>query len=96
MSSYKGRLSPIVKGVHLFILINFSLQILYGGYMVFVGIAPEGHMGPLWGAAVDMPFEALVARRLYALETWVAIVGMSLYVGLTEILPRKLNGRKER
>ena len=38
----------------------------------------------------SMPFEQMITRRAYASETWLAIVGLSLYVGITEILPRRL------
>ena len=28
-------------------------------------------------------------RRLYAVETWIAMTGLAVYVAVTEILPRK-------
>tara|TARA_B100000683_G_scaffold272475_1_gene315748 strand:- start:673 stop:1050 length:378 start_codon:yes stop_codon:yes gene_type:complete len=90
---FKGRtmknLPGFLKALHWLIVINLVIQVLYGAYMVFFVVTGEGS-GPLWGQALDMPFEKMVTRRLYALETWVAIVGLSLYLGLTEILPRLL------
>lgn len=76
--------------LHWIIILNLLIQVLYGSYMVFFVVTGEGS-GPLWGQALEMPFEKMVTRRLYALETWVAMVGLSLYLGLTEILPRLLN-----
>ena len=79
--------------LHAFIILNLMIQVFYGAYMVFFVVTGEGS-GPLWGQALEMPFEKMVTRRLYALETWVAIVGLSLYLGLTEILPRLLNSNR--
>ena len=58
--------------------------------MVFF-VVNNGHSGPLGAAAGDIPFELMVTRRLYASETWIALAGLSLYIGITEILPRVLN-----
>lgn len=60
--------------------------------MVFFELTP-GVIGPLGSAAKDVPIELMVTRRLYALETWIAIAGLSLYLGVVEILPRRLRGR---
>jgi hypothetical protein len=76
--------------IHWVIILNLAIQVCYGGYMVFVVTAPEGVSGPLWAAARSMPFEQMITRRAYASETWLAIVGLSLYIGITEILPRRL------
>ena len=76
--------------IHWIIIINLLIQVCYGGYMVFIVTAPEGVSGPLWGAARAMPFEQMIVRRAYASETWIAIGALSLYIGLTEILPRRL------
>lgn len=84
------KLPTWLLAIHIIILINLAVQVAYGAYMVFVVTAPEGTSGPLWGAARAMPFEQMMTRRAYAAETWQAIVGLSLYVGLTEILPRRL------
>ena len=88
MKSTTRHLHPLLRAVHWFILLNLLVQIGYGAYMTFVVMAPPGGGGPLFGAAPDIPFEHMVVRRLYASETWIAIVGASLYVGVTEILPR--------
>ena len=34
--------------------------------------------------------QLMVTRRLYAQETWIALGSLSIYLGLTEILPRRL------
>ena len=85
-----GTLSPVLRFIHWTIIINFAAQVIYGGYMVFVVMRPEGVTGPLWAAAQQIPHDFMMVRRAYAHETWMAIVGLSLYVGITEILPRRL------
>lgn len=74
--------------IHWGIIVNFILGIIYGIYMVFFVIG--GERWPLFQRAVDIPIEIILKRRLYALETWVAITGISLYLAVTEILPRKI------
>ena len=78
-----------VQIIHWVIILNLLVQCLYGSYMVFFVIT-GGHTGPLGGAANEIPFELMMTRRLYASETWLAISGLSLYLGVTEILPRIL------
>ena len=60
--------------------------------MVFF-VVTGGHTGPLATAANEIPFELMMTRRLYASETWIAIAGLSLYLGVTEILPRVLKSQ---
>jgi hypothetical protein len=38
--------------------------------------------GPLLGRANDIPFELLASRRLYAIETWIAITGLAIYLAI--------------
>jgi hypothetical protein len=76
--------------VHWVILVNFALQVVYGTVMVFVVLRPEGGAGPLWERARELDPQLMALRRGYALETWVAIAGLSVYVGVTEVLPRRL------
>lgn len=92
MRSATAELPTGLRVLHWVIVVNFALQVLYGAYMVFVVLSP-GAIGPLAGAARALPFEAMTTRRLYASETWIAITGLSLYLGLTEILPRQLGKR---
>jgi len=67
--------------------LNFIVEILYASYMVFVVVAPaEG--GPLGARAMEIPFEMMTTRRLYATEFWIATGGLSIYLALTEIGPR--------
>ena len=88
-----GKVGPLPRFflvIHWAIIINFVCQIVYGGYMVFVVMKPEGVTGPLWAAAQQIPHDFMMVRRAYAAETWQALVGLSLYVGVTEILPRRM------
>ena len=60
--------------------------------MVFFVMQPPGTAGPLLfnpGAVDRIDAEFLMVRRMYALEAWVALGALALYVGLTEILPRR-------
>jgi hypothetical protein len=79
--------------LHFGIILNFAVEVIYAGYMVFAVIKPEGVTGPLFGAAQQLPFEMMVTRRLYAIEFWIATAGLSLYLALTEIGPRVLFGK---
>jgi hypothetical protein len=79
-----------LKALHAFIILNFVIQIFYGFYMVFYAVG--GAQFPLFRRAVETPIEIILKRRLYAVETWLAVVGLCMYVALTEILPCKLRG----
>ena len=81
--------------LHWVIIVNFLLNIGYGGYQVFVALAPDGAVGPLWGKAREMPFEQMVARRMYASEVWISIAGLCIYLAITEFLPRLLAKRSD-
>ena len=85
-----GRLSAFIRSIHWLIIVNLAAQIFYGGYMVFIVMKPEGIAGPLWADAQQVPHEFMMVRRAYAHETWLAIIGLSLYIGITEVLPRRL------
>ena len=89
-----NKIHPFWRVIHWVIIINLAIQIGYGAYMVFFVVTADGN-GPLWGQALQMPFEKMVTRRLYATETWIAIVGLSLYLGVTEIMPRILKATPE-
>ena len=73
--------------IHFIILGNFLIQMAYSAYMVFVVVAPE-EGGPLFASATEFPFEKMMTRRLYAIEFWIATGGFSIYLALTEIVPR--------
>ncbi len=81
--------------IHYVIIINLVIQIFYGGFQVFVVLAPGGQMGPLFGTATTLDYESMVVRRLYAIETWIAIVGLSIYLAITEVNPRMKKLRDE-
>ena len=81
----KGRWA--LYGLHWLIIVNFVVEILYAAYMVFIVVAPEGG-GPLGAKAMEIPFEMMTTRRLYATEFWIATGGLAIYLALTEIGPR--------
>lgn len=72
--------------IHWVIIINFLLQIGYSGTKALT-LNPEGKLMVLFGMAKDLPYEMMVTRRLYAIETWIAIAGLSIYLGITHIIP---------
>jgi len=72
--------------LHWFIILIFLTEILYGMYMVFFVVG--GSRWPLMARAVETPIEVILKRRLYAIEAWVAIAGLAVYLALTEFLPR--------
>lgn len=78
----------LLKLLHWAIILNFVAEMIYAGYIVFTVLRPEGISGPLFEKALEIPFEMMVTRRLYALEFWVATAGLALYLALTEIGPR--------
>lgn len=81
------RNKAILYILHYIIIISFVVQILYGAYQVFF-VLSGGTAGPLFGGSTTMDHEMMVTRRLYAIETWIAITGLSIYLAITEINPR--------
>ncbi len=78
----------LLLGVHWAIIVNFVIEIAYAGYVVFSVLKPAGHSGPLFEKALEIPHELMVTRRLYAIEFWIAMAGLAIYLALTEIGPR--------
>jgi len=74
-----------MKILHWFIILFFILEIGYGIYMVFFAVG--GSRWPLMASAIETPIEIILKRRLYAIETWIAIAGLAIYLALTEFLP---------
>ena len=81
----RGRIA--LYALHWAIIANFVIELVYAAYMVFVVVAPPGG-GPLGSRAMDIPFEMMTTRRLYATEFWLAMGGLAIYLALTEIGPR--------
>lgn len=89
----KTRTAILWRLLHWIIILNLLIQIAYASYMVFFVVAPPEGTGPLLAAAETFPFEKMVTRRLYAIECWIAIAALSIYLGLTEIGPRLKESR---
>jgi len=75
-----------LRVLHWVIIINFMIEIGYGLYMVFFAVG--GSRWPLLARAVETPIEVILKRRLYAIETWIAIAGLAVYLALTVFLPK--------
>jgi hypothetical protein len=81
----KGKLKKKLIWVilHWIIVVNFLFEIFYGMYQVFFKlIPPGGSPGPLMGSSTQISFELMVSRRLYAIETWIAIAGLAIYLAI--------------
>jgi len=74
--------------IHNLLILNFIVEIVYGTYMVFFVVG--GSRFPLLRSALETPIEIIMKRRLYAIETWLAIGGLAIYLAVTELLPRRL------
>lgn len=74
--------------LHGFIIINFLIEISYGFYMVFFVVG--GSRWPLMARATETPIEIILKRRLYAIEVWIAVAGLVIYLALTEFIPWRL------
>ena len=85
----------ILYTIHIVIIVNFLIQIAYASYMIFSVFGIEGG-GTLGDAALTFPHEKMVTRRLYAIECWIAIAGLAIYLALTEIGPRLRKSREQR
>ncbi|MBN2152258.1 MAG: hypothetical protein JW839_12480 [Candidatus Lokiarchaeota archaeon] len=72
------------KIIHVAIIVNFIVEIAYCGYQVF-GVLGGG---PLFDAVLTIDMDLFLKRRLYAIETWIAIAGLAIYLAITEILPQ--------
>ena len=81
--------------LHIFIILNFLIEIGYASWMIFDVLHPDG-VGPLGTTALTLDHELMVTRRLYAIECWIAIAGLSVYLALTEVGPRLREARRDR
>ncbi len=78
----------VLRVLHIGILATLTFEVAYSAYMVFVVWRPVGAPLMLGAAAPAVPHEILLTRRLYALEGWVAFVGLAVYLALTELRDR--------
>lgn len=89
---WMGVLPLGLRLVHGAILFLLGTQVLYAGWQVFVVLQPAGTFGPMFAHAAALDPDLMMARRLYAVEAWIAFGALAIYVGLTEILPRRFRG----
>ena len=78
--------------LHSILIVLLLAEGIYGFYMVFFVIG--GSRWPLFAKAVETPVEVILKRRLYAIEAWVAIGALAIYLAITEILPKRLANRQ--
>ncbi len=77
-----------LSALHWFIILNFLVEIAYASYIIFSVLKPETGAGPLMEQAKNIDLDLMTRRRLYAIECWLAISGLAIYLGITEIAPR--------
>lgn len=82
------------KILHWFLIALLLTEGVYGFYMVFFVVG--GSRWPLFNRAVDTPVEVILRRRLYAIEAWIALGALAIYLGITEMLPRKRNNHEDK
>ncbi len=75
----------IWRWIHRLIILNFLVEIVYSVFMVFFVIG--GGKWPLLRRAVETPVEVILKRRLYAIEAWIAIGALAIYLAITVFLP---------
>jgi len=96
MSATKNKLPLALRILHWVIIINFVLGIVYSMNQIFIVLAPDGGgVRPLGKLVMNADTDKLVLRRLYALECWLEMGGLCLYLAVTVYLPRLLQIRQE-
>lgn len=83
------RLPGAWRLLHLGVVGLLLFQCAYSVFQFFVVMQPPGTRGLLLGSAAEIDPAFLLARRLYAVEAWLAFGILVLYLALTEILPRR-------
>ncbi|MBN2155218.1 MAG: hypothetical protein JW776_04190 [Candidatus Lokiarchaeota archaeon] len=65
---------------HATVISIFVLQILYCMCQFFF-VFTAGQL-ICFGSAVDLPYETMVVRRLYAIELWISFIGLVVYIAI--------------
>jgi len=86
----------LVYLLHYGIIIWTLSTILNSAYQMTFVYTVEGYSLTLLGASSQLDYETMMIRRAYALEAWVATMGLAIYLALTEIMPRMKKFREER
>lgn len=74
--------STLNKIMHLVIILNFISGIAYSFYQIFFVFSVSGYIGPLGISALTADPTIFWARRAYAIEAWIAMVGFSIYLAI--------------
>ncbi len=82
----------VLKVFHWAFIISMASQAIYGFWqLTFVVGGGLIFFSHVWYP----PFEVVVKRRLYSIESWMTLGLLGIYLALTEILPRKLRNQSE-
>ena len=80
-----------LRVVHLAFIALLLFQCAYSSWQFFVVMRPPDSSAlMLFGQARELDADFLLIRRLYAIEGWIALGVLGLYLAITEILPRRL------
>ena len=74
--------------IHYGIIVWIFLTVLNSAYQISFVYTVPGHSWPLMGESSGLDYETMMIRRAYAIEAWVAMVGLAIYLAITEINPR--------
>ena len=81
--------APLIwRALHGSIVGVLLFEVVYATWQFFVVMAPDGAVGPLGARARAVPFEDMVVRRLYAIEGWIAMGALVIYLAIIELRPR--------
>lgn len=84
-------LPPWLRGVHVAFIVLLLVQCAYSLWQFFIVLRPPGSSTLLlFGQARELDPDFVLIRRLYAIEGWISLGALGLYLAITEILPRRL------
>lgn len=75
---------PFKKLADILIILFFVSEIFYSAYQILFVFRPKEAAFILFSTASEIPHEYFLARRLYAFEFYLAIIGLILYLAFRD------------
>lgn len=88
----KRKIPLFKKLADLFVIFFFISEILYSAYQILFVFRPKEAAFILFSTASEIPMEYFLARRLYAIEFYLAIIGLILYLAFRDKILRMPKG----
>ena len=85
----------IIYLIHYGLIIWMLSTILNSAFQISFVYTVPGYSWPLLGESSGLDYETMMIRRAYALEAWVATIGLAIYLAITEINPRLKKFREQ-